>query len=188
MELSARGIIARDELLKTILIRKNIIIDPWVIMPNHLHLLIHVRDFHVETPGGASINIKNKTNANINNNETVFNIPTNNENQILNSNDLYETPHRASLQGDQIRSPIIPCHNNHPEFYLRLSTKSKQTIPNVINQFKSKVKHTCNQQNLFFAWQSLYHDIIVKDENQLNTIKNYIINNPLNWQSDKLYN
>ncbi|MFA5827770.1 MAG: transposase [Candidatus Shapirobacteria bacterium] len=49
------GIIAKDELLKTIIIRDNLTINPWVIMPNHIHLLITLPNTHVETPRGASL-------------------------------------------------------------------------------------------------------------------------------------
>ena len=77
-----------------------------------------------------------------------------------------ETHDRASLQ---IRYQSYHFH--------RLAIKSNQTIPKIINQFKSSVKRQCNQQNLFFAWQPRYHDIIIKDEKQYFTIKNYIQNN-----------
>ena len=57
MVLSTCGQIARDELIKTIQIRNNISIDLWVIMPNHIHLLITIYDCHVEIDRGASLRI-----------------------------------------------------------------------------------------------------------------------------------
>jgi len=55
MILNKCGEIAQEEILKTIEIRKNINIDAWVVMPNHVHLLIKLRDRVVETPHGASL-------------------------------------------------------------------------------------------------------------------------------------
>ena len=55
MVLSDKGEIVKQEILKTIKIRKNVTIDPWVIMPNHVHLLITIRDLPVETPGRHEI-------------------------------------------------------------------------------------------------------------------------------------
>ncbi len=61
MELSDRGQIAVDELIKTISIRKSLIINPWVVMPNHVHLLITIRDIPVETHCHASLHESSPT-------------------------------------------------------------------------------------------------------------------------------
>ncbi len=36
------------------------------------------------------------------------------------------------------------------------------------------------------VWQSRFHDRIVRDENELNSIREYIQNNPINWETDDL--
>jgi REP element-mobilizing transposase RayT len=38
-----------------------------------------------------------------------------------------------------------------------------------------------------FAWQRSFHDHIIRDEEALLRISNYIENNPVNWKEDKLY-
>ena len=52
MVLSDVGKIIQDELLKTPIIRSNVILDEWIIMPNHLHTIIEIRNQPngVETP------------------------------------------------------------------------------------------------------------------------------------------
>lgn len=180
MELSPRGIIAKNELLKTISIRKNIGIDPWVIMPNHIHLLIIIRDRLVETHGNASNN-QNILNKYISENPI-------NTNNYLNIFNLNETHYHASLHGQSNQSNIIHSHSNHPDFFEDINLKSIQTIPQTIKSFKGAVKRICKQKNLFFSWQSRYHDIIIKDKKQFYTVKKYIINNPFNCQKDKFYN
>ncbi|HEX37312.1 MAG TPA: hypothetical protein ENG70_00375 [Candidatus Cloacimonetes bacterium] len=36
-------------------------------------------------------------------------------------------------------------------------------------------------------WQRNYYEHIIRNENELNNIRQYIINNPINWQSDENY-
>ncbi|MFA7301143.1 MAG: transposase [Candidatus Shapirobacteria bacterium] len=55
MVLNECGDIANNQILKTIEIRKNILISDWVVMPNHVHILLSLRDRVVETPRGASL-------------------------------------------------------------------------------------------------------------------------------------
>jgi REP element-mobilizing transposase RayT len=57
MVLSPVGVIARNELLRTPEIRDNVDIDVWVIMPDHVHIIIRIlpRDTSVETHCGASL-------------------------------------------------------------------------------------------------------------------------------------
>src|SRR3989339_967432 len=55
MMLNDVGKIIQDEWSKTPIIRNNVILDEWVIMPNHLHGIIEIRNnennnFIVETP------------------------------------------------------------------------------------------------------------------------------------------
>ena len=72
-------------------------------------------------------------------------------------------------------------------FHRRIAHKSTQTIPLVIKQYKSTVTKLINPKTIFFAWQSSYHDMIIKDDKQLFAVKNYIITNSINWQKDKYY-
>ena len=53
----------------------------------------------------------------------------------------------------------------------------------VIRGFKSTLKRYANQNNIEFEWQARYHDRIIRNENELNAIRQYIINNPTNWQT-----
>lgn len=138
MELSKMGLITRQCIIDIPKHFKNVLIDEYMIMPNHVHLLLEL------------------TKSNVNS---------------------VETHHGASLQ---IRYQSYHFH--------RLAIKSNQTIPKIINQFKSAVTHQINHKTVFFAWQPRYHDIIIKNEKQYFTIKNYIKNNVINWEKDKFFN
>jgi len=41
------------------------------------------------------------------------------------------------------------------------------------------------QDKIFFSWQSNYYDRIIRNEEELQKIRKYIIENPLKWEFDK---
>ncbi|MBI5215425.1 MAG: transposase [Ignavibacteriae bacterium] len=59
----------------------------------------------------------------------------------------------------------------------------------IVNQYKSSVKRWCNNHgHENFQWQSRFYEHIIRNEQSYQTISNYIINNPANWNDDKLFN
>lgn len=64
-----------------------------------------------------------------------------------------------------------------------------KTIPGsisaIIGQFKSSVTRWCNNNDFNFAWQSRFHDHIIRNESEYYRIEQYIINNVANWRDDK---
>ncbi|MFD1256287.1 transposase [Mucilaginibacter terrae] len=59
-----------------------------------------------------------------------------------------------------------------------------QNIASVIRGYKASVKKYATLNKIDFAWQSKYHDRVIRDENEYQNIRNYIYNNPANWASD----
>lgn len=60
------------------------------------------------------------------------------------------------------------------------------SLGSIIGQFKS----VCTKQiwadgYTDFRWQSRFHDHIIRDEESLNRIREYIINNPMKWEEDE---
>jgi len=39
-----------------------------------------------------------------------------------------------------------------------------------------------------FIWQRSFHEHIIRNQNSFDTISNYIINNPGNWDQDTFFN
>jgi REP element-mobilizing transposase RayT len=71
----------------------------------------------------------------------------------------------------------------------KFSMPVKNSVSVIINQYKSSVKRWCNKNGFDnFCWQSRFFDKIVHNENSLEEIRKYIINNPGNWISDELNN
>jgi len=66
-----------------------------------------------------------------------------------------------------------------------------KTIPGsisaIIGQYKSSVTRWCNKNDFNFAWQSRFHDHIIRNEPDYNRIEQYIINNVANWKDDKFF-
>ena len=60
-----------------------------------------------------------------------------------------------------------------------------KNLASIIRGFKIGVTKNARLINADFAWQSRFHDHIVRNEKSYNTISKYIINNPANWKNDK---
>jgi putative transposase len=54
VRLSRPGEIVRDAWLRTPILRPNVALDEWVIMPNHIHGIINIKESIVETHSSAS--------------------------------------------------------------------------------------------------------------------------------------
>jgi len=62
------------------------------------------------------------------------------------------------------------------------------TIPTVVRSFKSAVTKQINQNRNtpgIPVWQRNYYEHIIRDDNDLNRIREYIMNNPLKWCEDE---
>ncbi|MDA0196105.1 MAG: hypothetical protein O2887_14185 [Bacteroidetes bacterium] len=72
------------------------------------------------------------------------------------------------------------------------TTKNKfgpqsQNLASIIRGFKIGVTKNARQIHVDFAWQSRFHDHIIRDDKSFRTISEYIINNPLKWHEDKFF-
>jgi len=69
----------------------------------------------------------------------------------------------------------------------RYKNQGRNTIFAMVGSFKAAVTKYSNENKLRFGWQTRFHDHIIRDSNEFNLIRNYIINNPANWNNDKFY-
>ena len=91
-----------------------------------------------------------------------------------------ESPQRESPQRESIQRDISD-----------IKVRRKMILPKIIGYFKmnsakqiNKLRYTTGTS----VWQRNYYEHIIRDEKDLNRIRNYIINNPGKWQDDKYYN
>jgi putative transposase len=78
---------------------------------------------------------------------------------------------------------IIKIENNVETPKLGVSTK----LGVIINQYKRICTIQIKKHEYDFAWQSRFYDHIIRNDDELNLIRQYIINNPMNWHNDDHY-
>jgi REP element-mobilizing transposase RayT len=63
-----------------------------------------------------------------------------------------------------------------------------KNLASIIRGFKSSVSILARKTNLDFHWQTRFYDHIIRNDKSFQTISDYIINNPTNWNKDKFFN
>ncbi len=128
-------------------------LDEYVVMPNHIHGIIVIEKTVKHRKHGESAK----------HGESV------------------ETQNLASLQSNVSESNVPPSNvsvSNMPPSNFGPQSKN---IASIIRGFKIGVTKYAVNNNIPFKWQPRFHDHIIRDENDLNRIRKYIMNNPLNW-------
>jgi REP element-mobilizing transposase RayT len=72
------------------------------------------------------------------------------------------------------------------EFMSNISPKSN-SISAIVRSYKSAVTKHAHRLGFDFAWQTRFHDHIIRNDESFENISNYIINNPAKWQEDKFF-
>ncbi|MCF7836435.1 transposase [Candidatus Gracilibacteria bacterium] len=66
------------------------------------------------------------------------------------------------------------------------SSSKKSNLSAILGSFKSAASKEIHQKiRMDFAWQKSFHDHIIRDDEELNLIREYISSNPENWAKDK---
>jgi REP element-mobilizing transposase RayT len=131
--LSAFGEIARQEWLRSATLRREVILDAFVVMPNHVHGIVTLTE---QAPGAGS---------------------------------------------------DVGAHGNAPG---RAPIRQSRSIATFVGGFKGSVVRRINRlrgTSGVAVWQRNYHEHIIRDEEDLQRIRQYIIDNPLGWERDQYY-
>ncbi len=120
-----------------------VILDEFVVMPNHLHGIVVI----------------NKTNDGNNGNQSV----------------AVETPNLD----------VSTDTDNNCRTAAATKKWKSGTLGVIINQYKRIVCIESREIDADFAWQSRFHDHIIRNNLSDQNIRNYIINNPKKWQEEK---
>lgn len=97
-----------------------------------------------------------------------------------NENDTFETVHAPSLQPNRWKQNVV-------DEEMQFISKQKHKLAVTIGSMKSAVTHYANQTPDYFAWQTRFHDRIIRDQPEMNRIAAYIQNNVANWEDDEFY-
>ena len=60
-----------------------------------------------------------------------------------------------------------------------------KNLGSIIRGYKSGVKGYATTNKIDFCWQAKYYDRIIRTEQDLYIVRDYIRNNPMNWHLDK---
>ncbi len=118
----------------------NIVIDEYVIMPNHIHGIIQI----------------------------VGAIPCNRPD--------------SNIRGENMVSPL-PIRNTYNGLGQYVSWFKRMSTNEYIRNVKQKNWKSFDSR----LWQKNYYEHIIRNEQSLKEIHEYIINNPANWEKDELY-
>jgi REP element-mobilizing transposase RayT len=117
--------------------------------------------------------------------------------------EIVNPPHGVDMQssseslagtGHGVSPQETPVRTGHGLSQQDSSNKNEfgKTIPGsvsaIMGQFKSSVTRWCNENDFNFAWQSRFHDHIIRNESEYRRIEQYIINNVANWRDDNFLN
>jgi len=64
------------------------------------------------------------------------------------------------------------------------------TVGVIVRSFKARCTYAINQirnTSDIPVWQRNYYEHIIRNETELNKIREYIANNPLSWETDENY-
>lgn len=160
MILNNNGIIVSDEINKSIELRDKWIFHNWIIMPNHIHLLVEIND------NSEKFNYSTKT-------------ILDNEIDIEIRNLFLTIPEELDCSPTQSKKEI---NENNNKLYRR-----PKSISSFVAQFKAKITKQINLKNgTDSVWQSNYHDSIIRSHEGFQKVYYYIQNNPKNWKQDSL--
>jgi putative transposase len=141
----------------------NINLNDYIVMPNHVHGIIIINV-------GADPGVCPK------------------DQNIIN----YSKTNMSEGQKDSIDGQMDSVDEQMGE---HVGSPLRKSIPlsHIIQWFKTMTTNeyirNVKQNNLLpfkkHLWQRNYYEHIVRDENELDRIRKYIVNNPLNWDSDE---
>jgi len=132
--LNAFGDIAVDEWLRTPVVRHNVSLDAFVVMPNHVHGIIIITHEKVDAP-------------------TV-------------------------RRGDPAGRPYMAKRAHGP---------APGSVSAIVGQFKAAATKRINVlrgTSGVSVWQRNYYEHVMRDEGELNQIRQYITDNPASWETD----
>lgn len=163
VRLSPIGVVVAEEWQRTAQIRANVILDAWVIMPNHFHGII-------------GITASNDANA-----------PRDDADTRRGNDDARRGDDDTRRDGlvETSRRGVSTITTTTATAAASAAWKSN-SLGAIIGQFKSVcTKRIWRAGYRDFAWQARFYDHIIRNERAADRIRAYIANNPVRWETDR---
>jgi REP element-mobilizing transposase RayT len=135
VQLTSAGRICEEEWLRTPRLRRNILLDEYVLMPNHIHGILFI----------------------------------------------LEDPTRVSASPGMIATAV----NAGPPTLRQPSRTAGAIIRGFKSATTSRVRRLSGTATR--VWQTQYYDHIIRDEDDLHRIREYIVYNPFKWELDRFF-
>lgn len=164
MKLNECGMIAEYEWFDLINRNENIKLHEFVVMPNHVHGIIEMKNPNF-APVGATF--------------TVAHGDSNYANDAGNLDEI-----------EDANNAVDRARVNHAR---TAAENRKKSMGDIVGGYKSVVSNRCQviyereNQIMGKLWHRNFYEIIIRDEKAYYNISEYIINNPINWNEDKFY-
>jgi len=196
MVLSDFGKIVEMEWFKSFEIRDELLLHTFVIMPNHLHGIVEIREKWDGMDGGTDGGTTDVIAAVVDSTATAeahgrVSLPMNSiipPDSIIpiNPNDQISTNPTDSIDTDLLsikRNPPIRLPKSISSFMAGFKSAVNTKIDDYIDEHQLNIPKY-NKKNHFF--QPNYHDHIIRNDREFGIIERYIVNNPMNWGKDKI--
>lgn len=140
-------------------------LDKYIVMPDHFHGILIINDDIVK-----------------NNENNMTDVGTSRDLSLRSS-----LPHSLLQNSSSRQLPLrnLPSQNSplHKRQHENIKIKSLSQLIGAFKTTSSKMIHQNGLEN--FSWQRSFHDHIIRDKKSLNNIRQYIIKNPMKWETDK---
>jgi putative transposase len=169
----------------------NVTMDEYVIMPNHIHGILQIHPHERPTPVGAPL--AGAPNPGVENNPS----PMENQNKMGAPNENARGKNdNNGMAGDGLGATARVAPTVSSDSLLPIETmKPVKTVGDMVGAYKSLCVREWLQwiavnepgRRLGTVWQRNYWEHIVRDELELGRIREYIRNNPVNWERDRFH-
>ena len=90
------------------------------------------------------------------------------------------------LKGDRVSDVACNVATKDNSKTMSDISPKKGSLGTIVRSYKSAVTNWCHT-NVYpdFVWQSKFHDHIIRNQKDLDRIRNYIRDNPANWEGDR---
>ena len=163
MHLSEIGTFTDESIRKMESLHNDVRVPLYVVMPNHIHLIMIMEPTATTTPTDATVETPTV--------ETPYYDVSTDKNVSTNGNDvstINNVSANAAPRNETMQKIANQCGR----------------VSHIISRFKTAVTKYANDNGLVFGWQPRFHDHIVRNQNEINGIAEYIENNVANWETD----
>ncbi len=169
MQLTVLGQIAHQNWLEIPSHFPFIKLDVFVVMPNHVHGILVIDK--PNNPGRDAIHrVSDKNPRHTDEPEVINRLDTEIQFDAINLSDAINRVSTGKCPGG------ITGKNN---------PMLSDNLSRAIRWYKGKTTFQCRSVHADFAWQTRFHDHIIRDEKEYWKIREYILNNPKRWDEDK---